>query len=335
MNPILSVIICTHNPRIEYLNQVLDSLKFQTLPQSQWELILIDNQSATTLESEIDLSWHFASFQVRENQLGLTNARLRAFKEASTDIIVFVDDDNILDRNYLKNVLEIIKQFPTVAAFGGKSLPKFEVQPQPWFADINAPLGLRDLGNEVKIAYWNQKSDATPRRRQAFTPHSLVQGNAHQESDRYYPSFAPIGAGLVIHKQAAEIYAHKIANDKARLALGRSGTNLISGEDNDLVLTILGAGYGVGYFPQLQLTHIIPAKRLTKNYLARLNRASSRSWVQVLDVHGIRLWQKIPRWTVLLRQIKAFFRFQPWTSSAAYISWQGACGKLQGQADLI
>jgi glycosyltransferase involved in cell wall biosynthesis len=311
MNPILSVIICTHNPRIEYLNQVLDSLKFQTLPQSQWELILIDNQSAITLESEIDLSWHFASFQVRENQLGLTNARLRAFREASTDIIVFVDDDNILDRNYLRNVLEIIKKFPTVGAFGGKSLPKFEVQPQPWFADINAPLGLRDLGDEVKIAYWNQ------------------------QRDRYYPSFAPIGAGLVIHKEPAEIYAHKIANDKARLALGRSGTNLISGEDNDLVLTLLDAGYGVGYFPQLQLTHIIPAKRLTKDYLARLNRASSRSWVQVLDIHGIRLWQKIPRWTVLLRQIKAFFRFQPWTSSAAYISWQGACGKLQGQADLI
>ncbi len=33
------------------------------------------------------------------------------------------------------------------------------------------------------------KSDATPRRRQAFTSHSLMQGNAHQESDRHTVSF--------------------------------------------------------------------------------------------------------------------------------------------------
>ena len=311
MNHLLSVVICTHNPQIKYLDRVLNALKLQTLPQSKWELILIDNASQNILASEIDLSWHCSSHHVREDKIGLTNARLRAFKEAKTDILVFVDDDNILDCNYLKNTLEIAQQFPKLGAFGGKSLPEFEVQPRPWFANVKAPLGLQDFGNEVRVAYWKQ------------------------ESDRFYPSFAPIGAGLVIRQEAAQIYAEKIATDKYRLALGRSGTSLVSGEDNDIVLTLLDASYGVGYFPQLQLTHIIPAQRLTKNYLARLNRASSRSWVRVLDIHGIRLWQKIPRWTVLLRQIKAFFRFQPWTSSAAYIGWQGACGTLQGQADLL
>ena len=172
-------------------------------------------------------------------------------------------------------------------------------------------MGLRDLGNEVKVAYWER------------------------ETSRNYPVFAPIGAGLVIRKSAAEIYARKITNNNARLALGRTGKQLTSGEDNDIVLTLLDAGYGVGYFPQLELTHLIPAGRLTQEYLARLNRASSRSWVQVLDVHGIRLWKKIPRWTLFLRQIKAFFRYQPWTSPVAYIGWQGACGKLEGQADLL
>lgn len=311
MSYFLSVIICTHNPQIKYLERVLNALKLQTLSRSKWELILIDNASKNTLASKIDLSWHCASYHVREDKIGLTNARLRAFKEAKADILVFVDDDNILDCNYLENTLEIAQQFPNLGAFGGKSLPEFEIKPQSWFVNVNAPLGLQDFGNEVRVAYWEQNSN------------------------RFYPFFAPIGAGLVIRKQAALIYAEKIVTDKSRLALGRSGTSLVSGEDNDIVLTLLDAGYGVGHFPQLQLTHIIPAKRLTKNYLARLNRASSRSWVRVLDVHGIRLWHKIPRWTVLLRQIKAFFRFQPWTSSAAYINWQGACGILQGQADLL
>ncbi len=311
MKPLLSLIICTHNPRSEYLNQVLIALKYQTLLKSQWELILIDNASDKILASLIDLSWHPTSRHVREDKLGLTNARLRAIREAKADILVFVDDDNILDHDYLKNTIEILEQYPDLGAIGGKSLPEFEVQPEYWFKDIKVPLGLRDLGNEVKVAYWKQ------------------------ETARYYPKFAPIGAGLVIRQSAAKIYAQKITNDQVRLALGRTGQQLISGEDNDIVLTLLDAGYGVGYFPQLQLTHLIPARRLTKQYLANLNRASSRSWIQVLDVHGIRLWKKIPRWTVLLRKIKAFFRYQPWTSPAAYIGWQGACGMFEGQADLV
>lgn len=311
MNPILSIIICTHNPRFEYLDRVLNSLKFQTLPQSQWELILIDNASNTILASEVDLSWHPFSRHVIEEKLGLTNARLRAFQEASANILVFVDDDNILDRNYLKNTTEILERNPNLGAIGGKSLPEFEIQPESWFLDIEVPLGLRDLGDEVRVAYWDR------------------------ETFRNYPAFAPIGAGLVIRKSAAEIYAQRIANNNVRLALGRTGKQLTSGEDNDIVLTLLDAGYGVGYFPELELIHLIPARRLTKEYLASLNRASSRSWVQVLDVHGIRLWQKIPRWTVFLRQIKAFFCYQPWTSPAAYIGWHGACGKLEGQANLL
>ena len=38
-----SVIICTHNPRSDYLRRVLDALKAQTLLREQWELLLIDN----------------------------------------------------------------------------------------------------------------------------------------------------------------------------------------------------------------------------------------------------------------------------------------------------
>jgi hypothetical protein len=112
--------------------------------------------------------------------------------------------------------------------------------------------------------------------------------------------------------------------------LDRTGKSLSSGGDNDIILTILSAGWEVGYFPQLQLKHLMPASRLTKDYLARVNRASSRSWIQVLDLHGIQVWQKIPHWTVLPRKIKAFFSYQPWKSPAAYVRWQGACGMFEG-----
>jgi glycosyltransferase involved in cell wall biosynthesis len=316
MRKIISLIVCTHNPQNNYLNRVITALRSQSLPVEQWELLLIDNASDKLLTSEIDLSWHPSARHIREEKLGLTPARIRGFREATADFFVFADDDNVLDADYLKNTVEILQHNPRLGAIGGKSLPEFEVDPEPWFIQTGLSLGLRDLGDKVQVCYWEEASTKAT------------------ELTRQYPKFAPIGAGLVIRRQAAEIYAERMTGNSTRLALGRTGKQLISGEDNDIILTILEAGWGVGYFPQLQLTHLISARRLTKDYLARLNRASTRSWVQVLDVHGIRPWQKIPRWTVLPRKVRAFFRYQPWKSPVAYVCWQGACGMFEGRSEL-
>jgi glycosyltransferase involved in cell wall biosynthesis len=306
----VSVIICTYNPRRAYLQRVLEALAAQTLPKDQWELILVDNASTTPLASEFELNWHPHGIQVREEKQGLTAARLCGIAQASADCLVFVDDDNVLEQDYLKHTVEILQQQPSLGAIGGKSLPEFEIPPTPWVQDFSACLALRDLGNQVQIA-------------QPVLP--VTQ----------YPAFAPIGAGLVIRRPAAEVYAQKVIYDQSRLALGRTGQQLTSGEDNDIVLTLLEAGWGVGYFPQLHLTHLISANRLTTEYLARLNYASSRSWVQVLDVHQIRPWQKIAPWSVLPRQLKAFWSYQPWKSPVHYIRWQGACGLYEGLSTLL
>jgi hypothetical protein len=53
----LSVILCTHNPRLEYRSRTLEALRSQTVPRADWELMLIDNRSAEPLASRIDLSW--------------------------------------------------------------------------------------------------------------------------------------------------------------------------------------------------------------------------------------------------------------------------------------
>lgn len=54
----LSVIICTHNSRTNYMRRVLDALDAQTLPKEQWELLLIDNASREKSANIWDLSWH-------------------------------------------------------------------------------------------------------------------------------------------------------------------------------------------------------------------------------------------------------------------------------------
>ncbi len=47
--PRVSVVIPTHNPREDYLARVLDALRAQTLDQSAWELVVVDNNSKPAL----------------------------------------------------------------------------------------------------------------------------------------------------------------------------------------------------------------------------------------------------------------------------------------------
>ena len=311
MKPLISVIIPTHNPNLNRLKRTLEGLRSQSLPYTDWQLVIIDNASTNReFLTECDLSWHPEAKTIYEGKLGLTRARIAGIQASQGEYIVFVDDDNVLNEDYLKYTLEIFQAYSQSGAIGGKSLPEFEVEPEPWMQEFYLCLALRDFGDEIKTYAY---SDHNP---------------------KHHPEFAPIGAGMALCRKAAEYYCDRIQSDSNRQSFDRTGSSLQSGGDCDMNLTILEANWAVGYFPQLQLTHLISANRLTKEYLARLNYASTRSWVQVLDAHQIRPWQKIPRWSVFPRQLKALLSNQPWKDPAAYIRWRGACGLFEGQAEL-
>ena len=116
--PTLSVIICTHNPRLDYLRRVLAALQNQTLSSGEWELVMVDNASHTPLSGTIDLSWHPQGRVVREENLGLAHARLRGIKETRSDLIIFVDDDNVVASDYLERALGIGADCPFLGRMG-------------------------------------------------------------------------------------------------------------------------------------------------------------------------------------------------------------------------
>lgn len=302
----LSVIIPTYNPDPVRLNQTLGGLKNQTLAPDRWELILIDNNSSFDVSGKIDLNWHPEHRVITESKQGLTIARLKGFSEARGDIIVLVDDDNILENHYLQHTLDIFSAYPFMGAIGGKSIPRFDHGQPEWLKEFYGNLALRDLGEDIIVNSW----------------------------DNSYPHAAPIGAGLAIRKCSLETYIAKISFEKNIIA-DRQGNSLSSGGDNDMVLDILKAGYQVGYFPSLSLIHIIPEKRTKVAYLARLLNNTNKSWVLLLENHGINPWEKIPGWTVPLRKIKAWFTYKAWLNEVNYIRWNGACGTYDGLSEII
>jgi glycosyltransferase involved in cell wall biosynthesis len=249
----LSVILCTHNPRADYLQRVLDALKAQTLSKEQWELLLIDNASKESLATSWDLSWHPHARHIREEELGLTPARLRGIKESTGEILVFADDDNVLDIRYLQYVMEISKNYPYLGAWGGSCLPEFE---SPVDSD------LKD-----------------------FLPYLALREIIRPQWSNYDTGSVPIGAGLCVRSVIAQKYLAVAKNDPMRMGLGRRGTSLMGGEDFDLALTAYASGLGTGVFPQLQLRHLIPKKRLDAAYLYNICVQGALSYHLVRFLH--------------------------------------------------
>lgn len=310
----VNVLIPTHNPHADRLRRVLAGLRSQTLPSAQWSVIIVDNGSERAVDLAALSEILPAKAQVlREPRRGLTCARRTALGAARGELVVFVDDDNVLAPDYLAHVVELFGRHPHLGAAGGKVAGEFESPPAPWVAEFFDLLALRDLGEREEIAVTARPAGA---------------------SRNTYPDCAPIGAGMALRRDAAQAWLDALDTDSAARPSDRTGRELSSGGDNDIVFTVLRAGWSVGYFPQLRLTHLIPTSRLRPAYLARLNRGIQRSWVQVLALHDACAWSPITRWTVPLRAARAFFRTRAWRSSAHWIRWQGHRGRFEGQASL-
>ena len=303
----LSVIIPAHNPRMDYLQKVLNALQAQTLPSPQWELLFVDNRSEPPLAGRIDLSWHPNAAVVREETLGLTRARVAGFQCVRGEFIVLVDDDNVPASDYLTHVVRLFAEHPRVGALGGKIFPEFEGTPHPWIKEFFGLIACRDYGDSPMVS--NGLWDDTLGR-------------------NVYPRCAPVGAGMALRREAVQPW---LTAPLASELTDRRGTELSSGGDNDIVLTLMKHGWDVGYFPELSLTHLIPAGRIERDYLARLNRGIAKSWIQVLRKHDASPWQPIPRWTLPLRRLKAWITHRAWVGPTEYIRWQGACGHFEGR----
>jgi hypothetical protein len=252
----ISVVICTHNPRKNYLEKVLSSLRSQSLKIDNWELLLVDNVSNKVLSSEFNLSWHPYARHIREESLGLTHARLRGIKESIGDVIVFVDDDNVLALNYLENTLYISENYAFLGSWGGQIHPEFEEPPPEWTKPYWGMLAIREFSQDK----WSNLPN-------------------HYET-------APCGAGLCVRRFVAEKYVDLLRENPKRSQLDRSGNLLTSCGDSDLAFTACDVGLGTGIFTSLELIHLIPASRLQENYLLQLNKGLDYSATILNSLRG-------------------------------------------------
>jgi len=252
-SPMISVVLCTHAPRQDYLRRTLLAIAAQELPRRDWELVVIDNASPVpvTVGENLDAT------VVVEHELGLVAARRRGIVASTGDVIVFVDDDNVLAPTYLSIVAGIARDYPRLGVWGGQQIPEWEVPPTPDLEPYTSMLGLRFLDGDR----W-----------------SLVPFDWNT---------APFGAGMCVRRSAAEHWVEALDADDSRAHLGVRGASLARGEDLDIVFTTVTWGLGSGLFAGLSLTHLMPAGRSAFGHLKQLAWNNGFSGVALERIHGI------------------------------------------------
>jgi glycosyltransferase involved in cell wall biosynthesis len=178
---------------------------------------------------------------VREDELGLTAARLRGMRDSSGQLLIFVDDDNLLAPDYLEQAVTILARYPYLGVFGAGVLqPEFEVQPSPELLPWLKLLALRTISS---VLWTNNAEDAR---------------------------CIPWGAGLCVTRRVADFYPQLLEKLNVTAVLGRRGEQLLCGEDDVFSWASVRVGQGFGLFPALRVTHLILAGRLNRPYFLRL-----------------------------------------------------------------
>jgi glycosyltransferase involved in cell wall biosynthesis len=256
----ISVVICTLNPRPDFLHLVLEALKSQDLPTTEWELLLVDNASVQPLMASWDLSWHPHGRHVREERPGLTAARIRGIEESRADMLVFVDDDNVLAPDYLRTARAILRALPHIGVIGAGTLEgEFEVAPAPELVPYLRALSIRCVPN----ASWGNNTDAR--------------------------DTVPWGAGLCVTRNVASSYRPFLERLGVNELVDRRGDHLFCNGDVAFSWTAVTCDLGFGVFPQLRIKHLVAGSRVTQRYFLKLALDGTFS-AAVLDY----LWSGAP-----------------------------------------
>ena len=233
----LSVILCTYN-RERYIYNVLKSVADGTLPRDRYEIVLVDNNCTDNTRGECNrFMGDYPDVTLRycvEKEQGLSYARNCGIRNASGEVLVYVDDDALVNPEYLETYAEFFSRNPQAVAAGGPIVPQYDGCEEPdWMSHYTRML--------VTGKMW------------------LGDG------ERVFPRGKFLGGGNAAYRKSVFEEVGLFNVD-----LGRKGNSLIGAEEKDLFDKMTSRGMQFFYLPTAILYHLIPPKKLTDEYFGRL-----------------------------------------------------------------
>ncbi len=238
----VSVILCCFNSSFR-LQKTLEHLALQQVADDVlWEIILVNNNSTDDTKEKATRIWQSlennTDFRIVDQPVpGLSNARQKGVTIAQFDMLLFCDDDNWLEENYVQRAYSMLLENKNVGILAGWSEAYFEKPPPPWFSLVQA----------------------------AYAVGKPMPMSGLANSRQYLP-----GAGFIVR---SALFTALNTCSFQHLLTGRNKLSLSSGEDTELCILARFLGYDLYFDDQLFFMHFMPSQRLKWQYCINLVKA--------------------------------------------------------------
>ena len=266
----ITVAICTHN-RATLLARTLKSLSELDVPaEVEWRVLVVRNACSDRTPEVLDaFEDRLPLSHVGEARRGHSHARNRAVAETTGDYLVWTDDDVRVDHGWLQAYATAFRRWPEAAFFGGPIRSDFEGSAPEWLIEsfeaskaVRAAYAERDLGPETFAI--RSRDDL------------------------------PYGANMALPVAMQRRHSYDPR-------LGRSGNDLIGGDELQVLGALLDEGHVGRWVPEASVDHFIPESRQSLDYLRRYFRDQGRIAKPLPeDIPVPRLFGK-PRWALRTR----------------------------------
>jgi len=248
MNPTpplqFTVAIPTYNGE-QRLPAVLDALRSQQVPAAfTWEIIVVDNNSGDRTPQVVQRYQATSPVPIRyevEPQQGAAYARDRAVHLAQSDLIGFLDDDNIPESDWVTNAWTFAQTHPQAGAFGSQIAGDYEIEVPPNLERLVPFLAITQRGSKPLLYASNR-------------------------------NLLPPSAGLVVRRQA---WLERVP--RCPVLVGRVNGDMLAGEDMEVLTYIQQGGWEIWYNPAMKVAHKIPRRRFERDYLLPFFRGIGHS----------------------------------------------------------
>jgi cellulose synthase/poly-beta-1,6-N-acetylglucosamine synthase-like glycosyltransferase len=227
--PLLTVVVCTHD-RPDDLQRCLRGLA--ALDQ-EVGVIVVDSASSPPLREVVD--GFFGSFRRLtyhyEQLAGLARARNRGIELAQSDLVAFIDDDTVPEPTWATRLVAPFAD-PNVVCVGGTCRASFDSPPPRWLSSrLLQFAGITRFGEEPRAA---------------------------RSSAEY-----PFGANICFRR------ARLLEIGGFPEELGRVGGKLLSGEEYEVIETLVHAGWSIWLEPSAVVDHRVSSVRCRSRYYWR------------------------------------------------------------------
>lgn len=285
----ITVILCTYN-RCRSLANALESVAMTTFSKPmEWEVLVVDNNSKDQTREVFERYSRQYPGRFRylfESRQGKSHALNAAIRASQGELLAFMDDDVIVDPDWLENLTTVLEDGDW-AGVGGRILPEEKFTPPSWLPlegdySLAGMLALFDLGEKGCVL------------------------------DK-----PPFGTNMAFPRAMFERYGG------FRTDMGPCPGSEIRNEDTEFGRRLMAHGLRLWYEPSATVHHAVSRERLTKGYFLTFwfdhGRASVREWgdgpkilgiprvyLRMLNV-GLRELATIARWILTSQSNKRFF----------------------------